>query len=90
MQAVTITQISPSELEALIDKAIDKALSNNPREVHFNPSERLTRKEIKSIYKVSYPTIHSAMNSGKLPFEKIGRKTLFRREDVEAFFRSSK
>ena len=51
-----------------------------------NNSERLTRKEIKDLYKISYGTIHKLMNMGKLPYSKISRKTLFLRRDVDVCF----
>ena len=69
------------ELEELIFAFIESK-SN----VEVNPHERLTRKEIKEQYKVCFGTIHNAMKSGKLPFNKVGRKTLFLRSDVENYF----
>lgn len=56
----------------------------------INPNERITRKEISEQYKVSLTTIHHHMNNGSLPFEKVGRKTLFKRSEVEKFFSSKK
>ena len=49
----------------------------------YNPDDRITRKMICEIYKVSLKTIHNAMNSGALPWDKIGAKTIFKRSDVE-------
>jgi len=49
----------------------------------IDPHERLTRADIRKLYKVSFGTIHNAMNSGKLSFDKVGRKTLYKRIDVE-------
>jgi excisionase family DNA binding protein len=51
-----------------------------------NLHERLTRKEITKEYKVSLGTIHNAMNKGNLAYSKVGRKTLFKRIDVEKWF----
>lgn len=51
-----------------------------------NPSERLTRKEIQKEYKISLSTIHKLMKTGKLSYFKVGRKTLFKRSDVESYF----
>lgn len=51
----------------------------------YDPDERLTRAAIKNKYGISYPTIHAEMKRG-LPYEKVGRKTLFRRADVDAYF----
>ncbi|PTB95699.1 hypothetical protein C9994_10605 [Marivirga lumbricoides] len=58
--------------------------------IQNNPDERLTRKELKEQFKLSYPTIHNLMKSGALPFEKVGRSTRFKRSDVEAYFSSKK
>lgn len=49
----------------------------------YNPFERLSRRDIKEQYCISLGTIHNMMRSGKLVYSKIGRKTLFKREDIE-------
>lgn len=66
---------------------VEKLITLSKVEVASPDDERLTRKEIKSLYKVSYPTIHKYMQMG-LPYEKAGRKTLFLRKEVDKFFRS--
>ena len=48
-----------------------------------SPHERLTRKMVCIQYHVSLGTVHNAMKSGKLKFDKIGTKTIFKRVDVE-------
>jgi excisionase family DNA binding protein len=55
-----------------------------------NPFERITRKQITHDYKVSLGMIHNAMKRGDLPFEKVGRKTLFKRAEVEAWISNKK
>lgn len=90
MQAVTITQITPYELEALIENTVKKVLGNQKQNHPQAPNERLTRKEVKTEYKISYPTIHGLMNSGELPYEKVGRKTLFQRLHVEQLLKNGR
>lgn len=51
--------------------------------------ERLTRVQVGKLYKISLPTLHEMMKRG-LPFEKVGRKTLFKRVEVDRFFASRK
>ncbi len=51
-----------------------------------NPDERLTRKEIQKQYKISLSTVHKLMKTGELHYSKVGRKTLFRKSDVEQCF----
>lgn len=79
-EAVEQLLLEVSDLRKLIvnQNAIAKPL--------IDPTERLTRKEVKLKYKVSYPTIHSLMKKGVLNYSKIGRKTLFKKEDLEKVF----
>ena len=65
-----------SELQADFDAAVKQAT---------NPAPFLSRKELATLLGVSYPTIHGWMNTGQLPFCKIGNSTKFARADVEKF-----
>lgn len=89
MQAVTITQITPIELETLIENSVNKVLVQQNTPPHHSQDERLTRREVCALYKISLPTVHKSMREG-LPFEKLGRKTLFRREQVDSYFRNKR
>ena len=87
MTDVLLTPIRLNELESLIHNSVQRAFSEQTTllraEQKINPYERLTRKDISKEYRVCYGTIHNAMNKGKLPYEKVGRKTLYKRTDVE-------
>ena len=50
-----------------------------------NPHERMTRQMVADQYRVSLGTVHNHMKSGRLPYTKIGAKTIFKRVDVEAW-----
>lgn len=67
-------------------------LKHQPRQVDssVNPNERLTRKQVSQQYNICTGTIHNLMKRGALAYEKVGRKTLFRRQDVEQYFKSKK
>lgn len=65
------------ELIVDLQNKLDKA------KPELNPHERLTRSDVRKDYRISFGTIHNAMKSKKLPFEKVGRKTLYKRIDVE-------
>lgn len=68
-----------------------KGLSHKEDEKHpSSEHERLTRTELCQKFKISLGTVHNLMKSGGLPYEKIGRKTLFKLTDVEEFFSSRK
>ena len=51
-------------------------------------SQKLTINDFVRDFKISKPTIHILMRKGEISFEKIGRKTLFNRKDVELYFAS--
>lgn len=46
--------------------------------------ENLTRKEVKEKYRISYPTLHKLVNTGKLKAYKIGGRVLFKKSEVES------
>ena len=73
------------QIESLIVKSNELLNTSNS----FNPSERLTRKQVKEQYKISYATLHNLMRQQRLAYEKIGRKTLYKRSDLEACFNSN-
>ncbi|MEM6735714.1 MAG: helix-turn-helix domain-containing protein [Bacteroidota bacterium] len=69
-----------------IEELLEQFLTTKEERPQKKNVERLTRSDIKRIYNISLGTIHNLMKSGQLPYEKIGRKTLFRSEDVAALF----
>lgn len=48
-------------------------------------AELLTVPETLAVLRLSKASLYSLLAHGKLPALKLGRKTVFRREDVEAF-----
>ncbi len=81
--------VTPQEFQSLIIEAVNCALSEKKKDNSKSENQdiyRLTRRELSEKYKLSFGTIHNLMKSGKLPYEKIGRKTLFRVSDVENYF----
>lgn len=85
-----IMQITWDELRALIQNAVEQAFVAMPAPKQTNPSERLTPAQVCADYKVCKGTLHKLCKTGKLAFEKIGRKTLFQRADVDDCFNSEK
>lgn len=64
-----------------LDHSIQRSESKNGLQ-----AKRLDRQELSKKYCISLSTIHKLMRNGVLPYEKIGRKTLFKYEDVENCF----
>ena len=79
------------ELKKIIKSVISDALDNvmPPPWQYNDPDKRLTIKDLCDKYNISKPTVHKHMHKG-LPYEKLGRKTLFRTADIESYFRSKK
>ena len=72
----------------LANEVVKRIKNNNVSSIPS--SERLTRFEVKEQFKISYCTLHKLMKEGLLPYAKIGRKTIFKKEEVEAYFESKK
>lgn len=81
-----ITYTMPlASMAPIIKGWIKDALKEHEQPEKFDQDERITRKEVCRLYKISLPTVHELMKKG-LPYEKAGRKTLFKRSDVDAYF----
>lgn len=83
MQAVTITQISPSELKELINSSVTKALSKSlVSESPEDPRPHRTRKETADFFGVSLNCINDWANKGILKPIKVGQRTYFKYSDL--------
>ena len=82
MTAVTITQITPQELEVLINNAVSRALASIMPIPKPQTSGYITRSRVCELLHISLPTIHSWMKQGKLKPYHIGRRTLFKESEV--------
>lgn len=73
---------------ARLEVTLDEIKANQKKD-HVDPNKLLTRKQIKESYNISYPTLHKLMHNG-FPYIKEGRKTLFRKGDVDKYFENKK
>jgi excisionase family DNA binding protein len=82
--------ISPDEFKAEILEGIKKSLEEFGKS--FHPVEEdvwITRKEIKEMLSISYPTIHDWCNKKILKPYKIGRQVRFKKSEVIAVLENS-
>ena len=70
----TATDTQP--IEAAMERVIAKMLPKN--------DEYLTRKQCAERLHITLPTLHAYINKGVLVAYKIGRRTLFKSEEVDA------
>ena len=70
------TTADTQPIEAAMERVIAKMLPKN--------DEYLTRKQCAERLHITLPTLHSYINKGVLVAYKIGRRTLFKSEEVDA------
>ena len=93
MQAVTITQITPPELETLIENSIKKVLSIQIRNEQPTDTDRWFDLNELCIYhpdKPSKPTVYGWVNAGTIPVHKGGKKLRFLKSEIDNFLRQGR
>ena len=86
MQAVTITQITPEELQELIEKSLKKVLSELKELKQEETSDRwMNLSELCNYHpdKPTKPTVYGWVNSGKVPVHKGGKKLRFLKSEID-------
>ena len=83
-QSTLLHNSSPEELTEKILKGIDERFNQlknqfQPKE----PTEYLTRNEVKDLLKVDLSTIHNWTKKGKLKSYGIGNRVYYKRDEVE-------
>lgn len=79
MDESILIQISKENLRSMLSEAVEEAVTRIvPREKRY-----YSRQQIAEKFKVSLPTVHGWMNSGKLTALKIGGRTLFDADEVD-------
>ena len=89
MESRTIIQVSLQDLKAVIFEAIEsekaKALAEAKENERIHRGQFYTRKEVRKILGVTYPTLHRWDKIGLLVPVKCGRNVRYRDEDIKAF-----
>jgi excisionase family DNA binding protein len=81
MQAVTITQITPPELETLIESSIKKVLSMQVHEQQEN-EQLLTIQQAGEVLNLSVPTLYGYVQRAEIPVCKRGKRLYFSRQEL--------
>jgi excisionase family DNA binding protein len=82
-----ILQITQDQLQIMLTTAAKEAVDQVLLLAKdLQPERELTRRQIKEEYSVSYPTIHRAMNDGKLSFYRVGGRVMYKETDVQKIF----
>lgn len=91
MQAVTITQITPPELETLIENSVRKILSNHPTTPPQQPKdELLTVQDAALFLSLSVPTIYGLIHKGEIPVMKRSKRCYFSKVELISYLKQGR
>lgn len=90
MQAVTITQITASELEALIENSVRKVLSVQLPTNQSETDEVLTVDDAARFLSLSVPTIYGLVSKSQIPVSKRGKRLYFSQRELTDWIREGK
>ena len=92
MQAVTITQITPPELESLIESSIRKILSTTKTVQPTETDRWFDLTELCNYHpdKPSKPTVYGWVNAGIIPVHKGGKKLRFLKSEIDSWLKQGR
>lgn len=83
--SIQLIQITTQQLQEIISSVVKPELEQLRKEFQpKEPTEYLTRKEVKDLLNVNYTTINAWSNSGKLQRHGIGNRVYYKRSEIEA------
>lgn len=88
MQTSTLITISPEKLAEIIAFELDKKL--NELKTQFQPkepTEYLTRSEVRNLLKVNMSTLHLWTKKGLLKSYSVGNRIYYKRHEIENAFK---
>jgi excisionase family DNA binding protein len=91
MQAVTIVQITPEELEELIEKSVKKVLIElKELKEESTPDRWMNLQELCAYMpdRPSKPTVYGWVNSNKIPVHKGGKRLRFLKSEIDTWMHS--
>lgn len=90
MQAVTITQITPNELENLIENSIRKILSAQKDSSTIETDQLLTIKEAAEFLHLSVPTLYGYVSRSAIPVSKQGKRLYFSKQELTEWVKTGR
>lgn len=91
MQAVTITQITPPELETLIENSVRKILnSQSTTTPQQDKDELLTVQDTAKFLSLSVSTIYGLTSKGELPVMKRSKRCYFSKVELINYLKDGK
>jgi excisionase family DNA binding protein len=91
MQAVTITQITPPELETLIENSLKKILtSQKPEQPQPETDQLLTIQQVAELLSLSVPTIYGLVSRSEIPCMKKGKRLYFSKQELTDWIKTGR
>lgn len=90
MQEITITQITPPELETLIENTIKKVLSIHQTPPYPQADEVLTIKQAAQLLCLSVPTIYGLVHRSEIPVSKRGKRLYFSKVELTQWIKDGR
>ena len=91
MQAVTITQITPPELETLIENSIRKILnSQKNNDPQPQTDDLLTVQDTAKFLTLSVPTVYGLISKGAIPCMKRSKRVYFSKAELINYLQQGK
>jgi excisionase family DNA binding protein len=81
MQTVSITEISPGELENLILRVLSRVINQKSFDCKDQVKELLNIEEACELLSSKKPTLYQKVSRRKIPFLKRSKRLYFKRED---------
>ncbi len=84
MKQIQFIAVTPEQLITAIDDSVRKQIDNLTSSFKpIEPTEWLTRNEVKDLFKVDLSTIHHWTKKGKLKAYGIGGRVYYKRSEIE-------
>lgn len=91
MQAVTITQITPPELESLIENSLIRILRNQKiQKSQPETDQLLTIQQVADFLSLSIPTIYGLVSKSEIPCMKKGKRLYFSKDEITNWIKAGR
>jgi excisionase family DNA binding protein len=91
MQAVTITQISPKELEYLIESSLKRLITPQHTDNQLHTKNQLLNiSQVAEYLSLSVPTIYGLVSKSQIPSMKRGKRLYFSLDEITEWVKSGR
>lgn len=90
MQNITITQITPPELETLIENTIKRVLGVQQTPPYPQADEVLTINQAAEMLSLSVPTIYGLVHRAVIPVSKRGKRLYFSKAELTQWIKDGR